>query len=593
MYRYVALIWDTANAAAATLIGHISQHFVAWTRVVDEPGLVLFDVDVGTSETRVLESGAGAICGRLFANTGAPSDFVATGGRDLIDHHWGRYVAILRNAATGEVHVLRDPTGGLPCFATRLDDVHIVFSDLESILAVERLKFSINWQYVAAFVPYSALQIRATGLNEVTEIQAGERISFRAGTSTRELLWDPMRIVARGFIENAAEASAAIRECVQQCVRSWAGLHRSIVHNLSGGLDSSLVLSCLMNMRARPDVTCLHFYAPSSREDERKFARLAAAHFGAELVERPLDPDALDLQQLLYIRRSPRPWFYIYDLEQGAIESQIAAQHRATTIFSGSGGDGLFLQARAELAVADYLRRHGFTPQVMRVALNAARITRSSLWPILRNGIRAHLRRPVRHQFGGMEEMRTLIPTDVFSAARNDDSLIHPWLANVGSIPPGMRWQIMCVSIAPAFYNSFDNPLEVERTPALFSQPLIELCLRIPSYTWISGGRDRSLVRRAFAADLPPQIVRRTQKGAIDRHNRKLMDANERFIREMLLDGVLVSRGLLDRERLETFLSRAASPIGFEYNEVLRQHLCTEMWVRRWLESPVTSSSAR
>jgi asparagine synthase (glutamine-hydrolysing) len=590
VYRYVALIWDTANAATTTAIGHISQHFVAWTRVVDEPGLVLFHVDVGSSETRVLESGAGAICGRLFADAGARSDFVATGGRDLIDHHWGRYVAFLRNAATGEVHVVRDPTGGLPCFATRLDDVHIVFSDLESILAVEGLKFSINWQYVAAFVPYSALQIRATGLNEVTEVQAGERISFRAGTSERELLWDPMRIVARGFIENPAEAGAAIRECVQHCVQTWAGLHRSVIHNLSGGLDSSLVLSCLASMRNRPEVTCLHFYAPSSREDERKFARLAAAHFGAELVECALEPDALDLQQLLYIRRSPRPWFYIYDLEQGSIESRVAAQHRATTIFSGSGGDGLFLQARAELAVADYLRRHGFTPQVIRVALNAARITRSSLWPILRNGIRAHLRRPLRHQFGGMEEIRTLIPTDVFAAARNDDSLIHPWLVNVGSIPPGMRWQIMCVSIAPAFYNSFDNPLEVERTPALFSQPLIELCLRIPSYTWISGGRDRSLVRQAFAADLQPAIVRRTQKGAIDRHNRKLMDANERFIREMLLDGVLVSRGLLDRERLETFLSRAASPIGYEYNEVLRQHLCTEMWVRRW---PVTSSSAR
>jgi len=592
VYRYVALIWDTANATAAATTSHIREHFVAWTPVVDQPGLLLFHTGVGSSETRILESGTGAICGRLFARAGAMDAFVSTGGRDLIDHHWGRYVAFLRNVETEEVHVLRDPTGGLPCFVTSLDGVRIVFSDIESILPLGALRFSINWKYVAAFVPYSALQIRDTGLNEVTELQAGERITFRSGAIERALLWNPMHVVARGFIEDPAEAIAAVRDCVQHCVHTWAGLHRSVIHNLSGGLDSSIVLSCLMSMPDRPEVTCLHFYAPSSREDERKFARLAAAHFGVELVEHALETAALDLRELLHLRHSPRPWFYIYDLEQGSVESQIAARQRATTVFSGSGGDGLFLQARAELAVADYLRRHGLSPQVLRVALSAARITRTSLWPILRNGIRQHLKRPVRHQFGGMEEIRTLIPADVFAAARNDDSLIHPWLASVGSIPPGLRWQIMCVSIAPAFYNAFDNPLEVERTPALFSQPLIELCLRIPSYVWISGGRDRSIVRQAFASDLPQSIVRRTQKGAIDRHNRKLMDANERFIREMLLEGVLVNRGLLDKARLETFLSRAASPVGFEYNEVLRQHLCTEMWLRRWLASLPTSSSA-
>jgi asparagine synthase (glutamine-hydrolysing) len=153
------------------------------------------------------------------------------------------------------------------------------------------------------------------------------------------------------------------------------------------------------------------------------------------------------------------------------------------------------------------------------------------------------------------------------------------------------------VSIPPAFYNTSDRAMEVERTPVLFSQPLIELCLRIPSYVWISGGRDRSLARDAFARDLPAVIVRRTQKGAIDRHNRKLMDRNEAFLREMLLDGLLVKEGLLDRSRLERLLSRASVALDFEYNEVLRHHLCTEIWLRRWASLPasaaLTSSSVR
>ena len=72
------------------------------------------------------------------------------------------------------------------------------------------------------------------------------------------------------------------------------------------------------------------------------------------------------------------------------------------------------------------------------------------------------------------------------------------------------------------------------------------------------------------------------QKGGTDRHNRLLLDANERFVREMLLDGLLVKAGLLDRAELEQILDKHSVLAGFEYNDVLRQHLCTEVWLRRW-----------
>jgi asparagine synthase (glutamine-hydrolysing) len=117
----------------------------------------------------------------------------------------------------------------------------------------------------------------------------------------------------------------------------------------------------------------------------------------------------------------------------------------------------------------------------------------------------------------------------------------------------------------------------------------MELCLRIPIDLWISGGRDRSIARRAFANDLPAAIVWRTAKGSIDRHGRKLFDANQPFLRELLLDGALVQRGLLDRARLAAALTPGRAQQSYEYNELLRQHLCTEVWLRRW--SAATTSS--
>jgi asparagine synthase (glutamine-hydrolysing) len=114
------------------------------------------------------------------------------------------------------------------------------------------------------------------------------------------------------------------------------------------------------------------------------------------------------------------------------------------------------------------------------------------------------------------------------------------------------------------------------------SQPLIELCLRIPTYVSIAGGYDRSVARRAFASEVPMQIIRRRAKGGVNRHNTNMLDANLEFIRAVLLEGLLVREGLLDRQRLEQYLSRETSPADFEYHEILHQHLCTEVWLQRW-----------
>lgn len=117
----------------------------------------------------------------------------------------------------------------------------------------------------------------------------------------------------------------------------------------------------------------------------------------------------------------------------------------------------------------------------------------------------------------------------------------------------------------------------------LLSQPLVELCLRIPTYVLIRSGRDRAVARRAFERDLPTGIVRRQAKGRTDQHVRNILDANLDFLRELLLDGLLVRHGFLNRAALELYLGRERSPADFQYAEILQEHACTEAWLRRWV----------
>src|SRR6185436_11940153 len=42
-----------------------------------------------------------------------------------------------------------------------------------------------------------------------------------------------------------------------------------------------------------------------------------------------------------------------------------------------------------------------------------------------------------------------------------------------------------------------------------YSQPVVELSLRIPTYLCALDGRDRAIARRAFVDDVPEKILRR------------------------------------------------------------------------------------
>jgi asparagine synthase (glutamine-hydrolysing) len=96
---------------------------------------------------------------------------------------------------------------------------------------------------------------------------------------------------------------------------------------------------------------------------------------------------------------------------------------------------------------------------------------------------------------------------------------------------------------------------------------------------------DRATARLAFAPDLPPEIIKRRNKGRIDQHLRDVMDANLNFVRDLLLNGRLVKEGLLNRRNLELYLTRERSPADFQYSEILQEQLCVEAWLSRWLDN--------
>ena len=600
MFRYVAFVWNEQDAAARESARALLQRHAAaagdWRVALRGNGAEVryAGADGGSSAAYTLAEGGGVVLGTLFArsqegmSTAAPTALGAadsrvmmdTNGRHLIESFWGRYVAFLHDAPAGATWVLRDPSGGMPCYLVRCRGVDVYFSWIEDVLDLLDAPLEVNWPYLIAAVCFLREHSHGTALREVTQVLAGECVETRAGASKRIFYWDPLQIANTDVIEDLGEAVAAMRHCVRDAIHAWASRYRHLLLSLSGGLDSSIVLACLKDAPSRPRVTCFHYYPLGADLDERAYARAAAATAGLELLERPRD-SSFSLQPLLAIPRAPEPTHYTYFLEHSRLDAQLAAERGADAVVIGYGGDQLFYQERAQWAPGDFLHRRGPRPGVLRVALDAAQMDQISIWRVLRDAVSsylAHQRWTVLQEAG---RMRPLLQPAVIEQARRSAGFLHPLLRHPRGAPSGKLWHAHQISQPFDFYDPLARKGDAERISPLFSQPVMELCLRIPTYVLTDGGWDRAVARRAFYDDLPPEVRNRRHKGGIEEHLRLTLEHNRGFLRELLLDGALVRQGVVDRSRLAEVLSGRATRIAAGPGELL-EYAGVEAWLRCW-----------
>ncbi|MGH8180542.1 MAG: asparagine synthase-related protein, partial [Steroidobacteraceae bacterium] len=223
----------------------------------------------------------------------------------------------------------------------------------------------------------------------------------------------------------------------------------------------------------------------------------------------------------------------------------------------------------------------GLRPGMLRVALDAAQMDQVSVWRVLREAASGYL---VHHRWSVLEEagrMRPLLVPAAIEEARRSAGFLHPLLRHPRGAPSGKLWHAHQISQPFDFYDPLARDGDAERISPLFSQPVMELCLRIPTYVLTDGGWDRAVARRAFYDDLPPAIRSRRHKGGIEEHLRLTLEHNRAFLRELLLDGALVKEGVIDRGRVAEVLSGRATRIAAGSGELL-EYAGIEAWLKRW-----------
>jgi asparagine synthase (glutamine-hydrolysing) len=607
MYHFVGLLWNAADAGTreeATQLGQRLQRSSAnWENLLTTDGLCVFAMKPSDPALRpyVLPSEAGVVLGKLFSADLSQGSFdsvdqidehtstriIATGGQHLVRHFWGGYVALLADRANRCGYVLRDCSGKVPCYHLRSQNVTIAFADVNDLTSLGLPALTINWEYLAAFIYSSQAQVRASGFKELEELLPGDCLKVQGHSNSQTALWDPRAICRERRVDRYEDAVAELRELTQSCIDAWARSYDPLLLGLSGGFDSAVILGCLSRSPHRPAMTCMNQYTTAAYEDEREYARVAANRAGVRLLELPMTSaaDRFDAR-LLGIPKTSKPGvtalFRALELD---LVNRLAGEVGARILWTGQGGDHIFLQTTDAFSAGDYLEHKGLRPGFAGAVRDAAHLSRQPYWFVLKTawGKRRGMEPP------GETPARTTSFVNPGALPRAVDHYVsHPWILDAADLPRGKLVQMRFLSEVANRHRPIPR---LERAPQhhpLLSQPLMELCLQIPTYHLLRGGRERALAREAFADRVPEEILRRRDKGSIVTHATEMIRQSEPFVRELLLDGMLASNGVIAPADLEPYIL-AGQPLREELLMPLIACIAAEVWARTAVQGPTSA----
>jgi asparagine synthase (glutamine-hydrolysing) len=501
-----------------------------------------------------------------------------SGGRCLPREYWGGYVAALR-ATDGSVNILRDPSGAQPCLYGSSLGATFVSNDAGLIISATRPVFPVNFVELARFVASADWAGRETCLTGVSELIGGECLIFNDEKVDIATWWSPWEFADGSICSPFNDAVNNLRDTLIGCIGAWAGSFREIVLGVSGGLDSSIVAAAIV--RANTDLRCLTMIGPDPDGDETRYARTLTNALGVPLATRRYALSDIDLDRPI-LPHLPRPSaaYFVQGIERA--HEMLEADRPIDAFFAGNGGDSVFCSIRSAAPLVDRLLAEGMRVGLLETLKDLAELTDAS-WPtILRLAFRRLRRRSAatqpRHDCSGISErmIEKLGP----AASR------HPWMITTppNALPGKIAHvaNVMRAQKSTEFYRRGDKAVQVA---PLLSQPVIEICLAIPTWQWIAGGIDRAVARAAFVGILPSVVLDRTSKGGPDGFMHSISRLRGEEIKDYLRGGLLMTEGLID----PAFIEEPHDPTwkGRARDRRMMALGAAESWARFWTRGAV------
>lgn len=515
------------------------------------------------------------------------------GWEELLRRIDGMFAFVVWDARTRTLHGARDRVGKKPLFYGHVGRGFAFASTLNALGALLPQHRAIDPVSLDAYLTYQAVPAPRTIFEHFRQLPPAHHFTFRADTGSLDVAryWDVEYApkLARGETDILDELDDLLRAAVRRRLMSDVPLGAF----LSGGVDSSLVVSLMAQQMDRPvEAVVVGFDDPAF--DERPHARTVARRWGVRLHEHVLRPDAVaDLPEIIWQYGQPLadvsivPTYYV---------AQAAKEH-VTVVLNGDGGDEVF---------GGYAR-----PVVARAAQHYRRLLPGSLRRTIAGGTRrlgARARGPLKNlgmlaEAGARPAAEAFVYDRAFRSHReaayapglygavqdwHPDALYRSAWSRAGGTDDVDR----------ALYGDFATYLpdqllakmdtstmahSVEARSPLLDKQVIEYAARIPTALRLKGYTTKHLLKRLAARYVPEEVIYRRKQGFTMPVGEWLRTELAPFVDAALLGPSFARRGWIDPAFVDRMVQEHRNRVH-DWGQQLWTLFVLEVWARMALD---------
>ena len=517
-------------------------------------------------------------------------------GTDCLRHLRGMFAFAIWDTSYQRLFLARDRVGIKPLYYCQTANAFWFASEIKSILADSAVPHEVCAPAIRQFLSFYYPPGEDTLSQSVKKLMPGHYLTVENGKVRIVQYWD-LRFTRDRWATSFEEAVEELRDLLASTVKDHMIADVPVGVLLSGGTDSSAVLSFAVQGTQKRIKTFTVGFDGGQVVDEGPYARLAANQFGSEHYE--LSISAADFWEFLPT--------YVWHMEEPVCEppavalyyiSKLASQH-VKVVLSGEGGDEAFAgypnypnmlaSERVNAALGPLAGPAGTLGASAGRLIGDGRLRRYG----------AALGRPFAdHYFS-----RTSGPTFYFNReAKNlftPEFLENTSLVDSSALVAGLAKNVKAESLLnrmlyvdtktwlpgdlllKADKMTMANSLEL-RVPLLDHQ-VLEFAASLPPEYKVGNRQTKRVLKAALAKVLPSEILTRRKAGFPVPYASWLRQALSGPVRDILLSDRAQSRGYFQKGAIERLLQRNAVD-GKSMKEVFSL-LTLELWHTAFMDA--------
>jgi asparagine synthase (glutamine-hydrolysing) len=515
-------------------------------------------------------------------------------GPECLQKLRGMFAFAIWDEKAKSLFVARDRVGIKPLYYYLSDESLIFASEIKAILADPSVARKISPDVIDRFLTFLYLPGSQTLLAGIEKLEPGHYLIAKNGQATIVQYWD-LCFGDNNSSASLAEAERALDELLAETVKLHMIADVPVGVLLSGGVDSTGVLSFAVNGTDKKISSFTVGFAGTHVADERPYAKLAAEKFGTQHYEMTITAD--DFAAFM-----PR---YVWHMEEPVCEppaialyyvSKLAREH-VTVLLSGEGGDEAFA-GYSNYRNLVWLERIKSASPIRGAATKGLKLA-DSLFHAHRLGKYAPL---MNDRFPSYYYSRTSNPyrftgnrlgevyASDFAHAIDREHTLGP----VRKLQDRVRGQSTLNAmlyidtktwlpddlLIKADKMTMANSIEL-RVP-LLDHKVLEFAAALPSRFKLNGLKLKYILKRALSRKIPQEISNRKKTGFPVPYERWLRADLKDLVYSVLTDRRTIERGYFRKEGVEDLLKSNGN--GHDYSKEIFSLLSLELWQRTFIE---------